>query len=213
MHRLIIFDLDGVLIDSKEIHFNSLNLALKSIDSKYIISRSEQDSTYEGLTTAAKLQVMTRIKGLSPDFYEVIWKTKQQYSSDMFLSVSKDNGLVSLFTFIKSHGIKIAVASNSIRDTLDNCLTALGIIDLVDYSLSNEDVKNPKPDSEIYNRCIEHFKTKPSHVVIFEDSPVGRQAAYGSKAKVFEVESRADLTLRNISDMIEYLNGEVCEQY
>lgn len=213
MNRLIVFDLDGVLIDSKEIHFNSLNLALNSVNPKYIISRAEQDSIYEGLTTTAKLQIMTRIKGLSPDLYDIIWKTKQKYSSDMFLSVNEDKELVSLFSFIKSHGIKIAVASNSIRDTLDNCLTALGLIDLVDYSLSNEDVKDPKPNSEIYNRCIEHFNTKPSHVVIFEDSPVGREAAYGSKAKVFEVDSRSDLTLGNISDMIEYLNGAICEQY
>jgi beta-phosphoglucomutase-like phosphatase (HAD superfamily) len=211
MHKLIIFDLDGVLIDSKEIHFNSLNLALKLVDPKYIISRAEQDSIYEGLTTSAKLQIMTRLKGLSPEFYDLIWKTKQQYSSDMFLSVNEDRELVSLFNFIKSHGIKIAVASNSIRTTLDNCLSALGLIDLVDYSLSNEDVENPKPNSEIYNRCIQRFNTTPEHVVIFEDSPVGREAAYGSKARVFEVNNRSDLTLSNISDMIEYLNGVVNE--
>jgi beta-phosphoglucomutase-like phosphatase (HAD superfamily) len=211
MHKLIIFDLDGVLIDSKEIHFNSLNLALKLVDPKYIISRAEQDSIYEGLTTSAKLQIMTRLKGLSPEFYDLIWKTKQQYSSDMFLSVNEDRELVSLFNFIKSHGIKIAVASNSIRTTLDNCLSALGLIDLVDYSLSNEDVENPKPNSEIYNRCIQRFNTTPEHVVIFEDSPVGREAAYGSKARVFEVNNRSDLTLSNISDMIEYLNGVVDE--
>lgn len=207
MNKLIIFDLDGVLIDSKEIHFNSLNLALNLVDPKYIISRSEQDSIYEGLTTTDKLQILTRLKGLSPELYDLIWKTKQKYSSDMFLSVDQDKDLVSLFSFIKSHGIKIAVASNSIRATLDNCLSALGLIDLVDYSLSNEDVENPKPSSEIYNRCISHFNTEPSHVVIFEDSPVGREAAYGSKSKVFEVENRSDLTVSNISDMIEYLNG------
>ena len=208
MNKLIIFDLDGVLIDSKEIHFNSLNLALNSIDAKYVISRAEQDSTYEGLPTIAKLQILTQTKGLPKELYDVVWKRKQQYSSTMFLSVNTDNELINLFKLIKQNNISIAVASNSIRSTLDNCIKALGLSDLLDYSLSNEDVDHPKPSSDIYIKCMEYFDISPKFVAIFEDSPVGKQAAKGSGARVFEVENRFDLTFDRISDSIKYLNGE-----
>jgi HAD superfamily hydrolase (TIGR01509 family) len=208
MKSLIIFDLDGVLIDSKEIHFNSLNLALSSIDDRYVISRAEQDSTYEGLPTIAKLQILTQTKGLSKELYDTIWKRKQQYSSTMFLSINVDNELINLFKLIRQSNIGIAVASNSIRSTLDNCIKALGLSNLIDYSLSNEDVDSPKPSSDIYIKCMKHFDISPNLVAIFEDSPVGKQAARGSGAKVFEVENRLDLTFDKISDSIKYLNGE-----
>jgi len=209
MKKLIIFDLDGVLIDSKEIHFNSLNLALSSISDAYVISRADQDSIFEGLPTKAKLQILTQTKGLPRDLYDVIWQQKQQYSSTMFLSVNIDNELINLFKLIKQNNISIAVASNSIRSTLDNCIRALGLTDLLDYSLSNEDVIHPKPSSEIYLRCMDRFGVSPKDVAIFEDSPVGKQAARSSGAKVFEVDNRLGLTFDKISDSIKYLNGEL----
>lgn len=207
MNKIIIFDLDGVLIDSKEIHFNSLNLALRDVDPKYIITRAEQDILYEGLPTKTKLDILNKTKGLPEKYYDEIWKNKQKYSSWMFLSVNVDSELVSMFKVIRSAGINIAVASNSIRNTLDICLKGLGVYDLIDYTLSNEDVKDPKPSSEIYDKCIKHFKTTPDRVVIFEDSVVGKQAARGSGAELFEVENRSDLTIDKINDSIDYLNG------
>lgn len=207
MTNLIIFDLDGVLIDSKEIHFNSLNLALRDIDPKYVISRAEQDLMYEGIPTRTKLEILNKTKGLPKECYETVWESKQKYSSWMFLSINIDQELVAMFKVIRSAGISIAVASNSIRNTLDICLKGLGVYDLIDYTLSNEDVKDPKPSSEIYDKCISHFKTTPDRVVIFEDSVVGKQAARGSGAELFEVENRSDLTIDKINDSIDYLNG------
>lgn len=207
MTNLIVFDLDGVLIDSKEIHFNSLNLALRDIDPKYVISRAEQDLMYEGLPTKTKLDILNKTKGLPKQYYEDIWTNKQKYSSWMFLSVNIDSELVSMFKVIRNSNIKIAVASNSIRQTLDICLKSLGVYDLIDYTLSNEDVKDPKPSPEIYEKCIDYFKTTADRVVIFEDSPVGKQAARGSGAELFEVENRSDLTFDKINDSIDYLNG------
>ena len=205
MTKVIIFDLDGVLVDSKEIHFNALNTALRKINVDYVISSSEQESTYEGLTTRAKLEILTEQKGLPKDMHEMIWRNKQVYSAGMFSVVKMDMGLVKLFKTIKESGIKIAVASNSIRDTLDSCLMAMGVFKFIDYSLSNEDVSNPKPDPEIYLKCLEHFEISADDAVVFEDSPIGRQSAYASGIKVIEVDSRSDLTPELIHDTIKYL--------
>lgn len=206
MTNLIVFDLDGVLIDSKEIHFNALNLALDRFGSEFIISRDEQNSTFEGLTTNTKLNILTKTKGLPESAHFEIWRAKQEYSSKLFESVSIDNELVNLFKLIRSSGIKIAVASNSIRETLDTCLNSLGLIDLVNYSLSNEDVSMPKPDPEIYLACINHFGATPASTVIFEDSEIGLRAAMASGAMVEQVKNRTDISFDRILRVIKELN-------
>lgn len=207
MEKLIIFDLDGVLIDSKEIHFNALNLALSEYDAKYIISRNEQDTTYEGLTTKAKLQILTKIKGLPTELHDNIWKLKQQYTAKLFESTCLDLDLINLFKMIKSRGIKIAVASNSIRETLDTCLNSLGIAQYVDYSLSNEDVRMPKPDPQMYHKCMDYLMVSEKDTVIFEDSDIGIRAAVASGAFVQRVSSRKDITFDKIELAINYLIG------
>ena len=209
MAKAIIFDLDGVLIDSKEIHFNSLNLALSKVDKKFIISKAEQASTFEGLTTKSKLSILTQTRGLDKNLYEKIWLDKQKYSAVMFSSISRDEELINLFKLIKLNGIGIAVASNSIRITLDTCLTALGVFEYADYTLSNEDVVTPKPNPEIYNKCLAKFKLKPTDAVIFEDSQIGIAAAKSSGAHVVTVGSRADLTFDKIVSSIDYLKNGV----
>lgn len=202
MIKAILFDLDGVLIDSKEIHFNALNLALDEFGDDYIISRKEQDTTFEGLTTNVKLDILTKTKGLPRELHEDVWRRKQEYSAKLFESTSKDEDLVNIFRFIKSRGIKTAVASNSIRQTLDTCLKSLGILDYVDYSLSNEDVKLPKPDPQMYNWCMDYLMVNPEEVVIFEDSEIGLRAAAATGAKVKKVLNRKDVYFGRIDRVI-----------
>lgn len=207
MTKLIVFDLDGVLVDSKDIHFNALNLALNDIDSSFVISRPEQDLVYEGLTTRTKLNILSKEKGLSELDHEKIWQSKQAYSSILFLGMQKDLELVLMMNTIKKAGIKIAVASNSIRDTLNNCLSSLGIDSMIDYTLSNEDVENPKPNPEIYIKAMQYLEATPSSTIIFEDSIVGQEAAKKSGARLVRIKNRQDLTFDKIFDSINYLNG------
>ena len=167
-----------------------------------MITRKEQDNIFEGLTTKAKLDILTKIKGLPSALHEDVWQLKQQYTATLFESISTDQDLISLFRMIKSRGIKIGVASNSIRKTLDTCLNSLGIRDYVDYSLSNEDVKRPKPDPQIYWRCMDYLMVEDKHTVIFEDSDIGLRAAYASGAKVERVQSRKDITFERIERII-----------
>lgn len=202
MINLVIFDLDGVLIDSKEIHFNALNLALSEVGDDYVISRKEQDTIFEGLTTNVKLDILTKTKGLPRDLHEDIWRRKQEYSAKLFESTSEDEDLINIFRFIKSRGIKIAVASNSIRQTLDTCLESLGVAGYVDYSLSNEDVKFPKPDPQIYNWCMDYLMVDPNDTIIFEDSEIGLRAATATGARVEKVINRKDIYFDRINKVI-----------
>lgn len=202
MTRAIVFDLDGVLVDSKELHYDALNLALKSVNEKYYISKEDQAKTFEGMTTRSKLDILSHTRGLPRELHEYVWNLKQQYSATMFQDLSVDEGLVAIFKSISEQGISIGVASNSIRETLDTCLTNLGIINFVDVSLSNEDIANPKPNPEIYNKCMLMLGSVPTSTVVFEDSVIGKQAAKQSGAFLVEVESRKDLTMKFVQEKI-----------
>ena len=205
MNNAFIFDLDGVLIDSKEIHFDALNLALAGIDKAYTISKEEQASIFEGLSTKAKLDILSYSKGLPKELHNVIWEKKQIYSSEMFRVFERDEELVKLFKLIKSFNIKIGVASNAIRETVLGSLKSLGIYEFVDYALSNEDVSNPKPNPEIYKLMISLLGSSPEKTIIFEDSEIGQAAAKASLAKLFPVTKRENISLTYISKAIEYL--------
>ncbi len=88
--KLVIFDLDGVLIDSKNVHFNALNRALEEFsndDCNYVISKEEHIREYDGLPTRRKLELLTTKKGLPSGLYEKIWDKKQFYTSEEFSKV------------------------------------------------------------------------------------------------------------------------------
>jgi HAD superfamily hydrolase (TIGR01509 family) len=208
MNNAFIFDLDGVLIDSKEIHFNSLNLALSEIDKAYVISEEDQSNTFEGLSTRAKLDILSYSKGLPKELHNVIWEKKQIYSSEMFQVFERDEDLINIFKIIKAFNIKIGVASNAIRKTVVGSLKSLGVYDFVDYALSNEDVSNPKPNPEIYKTMISLLGSSPEKTIIFEDSDIGQAAAEASLAKLFPVTERKDVSLSYISKAINFLSPD-----
>lgn len=205
MTKLIIFDLDGVLIDSKEIHYAALNKAISLFSDQYIISREEQEKTYEGLPTKLKLKLLTQNKGLPESLHAQISDAKQVFTKEMLDLIQYDNELVAICNLIKTNDINIAVASNSIRFTIDQCLSNLGIIEYVDHIVSNEDVKFPKPHPEIYWKTMSYFGCIAEEVVIFEDSIVGKLAATDSKANLIEVKNRKDLNFQKIERAIKML--------
>lgn len=208
-NRLFIFDLDGVLVDSKQIHFDSLNKALASIDNKYVISEQDQKNIFEGLSTNQKLSILTETRGLPEFNHDLIWKSKQIYSIDFFKQLQVDNDLVDIFKYIRDSNIKIAVASNSIRKTVEVCLDSLGLTDYVDYYISNEDVENPKPHPEMYLKCILHCKSSVENTVIFEDSYVGKVGVFQVKARLVSIESRKELIFEKIKNEVNYINQPI----
>jgi beta-phosphoglucomutase-like phosphatase (HAD superfamily)/dTDP-glucose pyrophosphorylase len=202
MFKLIIFDLDGVLVEAKNIHFDALNEALPT---ECKIEWNEHLSKYDGLKTNQKLEMLTKDKGLSPDMYEHIWESKQKITLEKLQSIQPSNQLIFCMKELISHGYKLACCSNSIRKTVLTVLSKLGIIEYFDLILSNEDVKNSKPHPEIYWKAISMMSNLPEETLIVEDSPYGLLAASRSKAFVMRVGSPKEVTYDNI---YKYLNKE-----
>ena len=118
MKKLVLFDLDGVIVDTKEVHYEALNDAISAFDPKYIITREEHLSRYDGLNTTAKLELLHSEKGLPKSEFNSVWQNKQSATIDAFKQFSNDEKLISIFLELKQIGYKIGVASNSIRETV-----------------------------------------------------------------------------------------------
>ncbi len=193
MNNLVIFDLDGVLIDSREMHYEALNRALERVSRDYVINREEHLSLYDGLPTSRKLAMLTERKGLPVDKHQQIWEDKQKATLEIFSELEHDYELMHYFQQLKQRGYQVAVASNSIRNTVKLVLLKLGILEFIDYYVSNEDVTRNKPFPEMYWKCMTACNALPKDTIIFEDSHIGRQGALDSGATLIAIENRDDL--------------------
>lgn len=203
MIKLIISDFDGVLLDLKEIHFESLNRALNFLDKKYLISSDEHVKIFDGLSTKKKLNLLSDLKGFPLDKFDQINNLKQSWTVKLLETFSNINyDIVDVITSLKNEGYLFYVASNAIRNTIEIGLEKLGIAHLIDKVYSNQDVKNSKPNSEIYLQCMIDAGVNPSETLIIEDSKHGREAAVKSGAHVCGVDNSFDFTLSRIKSMI-----------
>jgi HAD superfamily hydrolase (TIGR01509 family) len=198
MIKLIIFDLDGVLVEAKKIHYDTLNQALLEVSNKYVITEAEHLSIYDGLKTNQKLELLTQNKGLAPNTYETVWNRKQQLTIEAISKLQPDSEKIKLFKELRDGGYKLACASNSIRRSVLVMLAKIGIIEFMDLIISNEDVKNSKPHPEMYWKTMSMMGVLPEETLIVEDSPHGLLAASRSRAMVLRVDNPTDLTLEKI---------------
>jgi len=195
--------MDGVLVQAKQIHYDTLNEALAEIDPKYVISETEHLSTYDGLKTTQKLELLTKNKGLHSDFYDNIWYRKQQLTIEAISQLNTDERLISAFKELRDRGYKLACCSNSIRRSVLVILSKIGLIEYMDLILSNEDVKNSKPHPEMYWKAMSMMGVLPEETLIVEDSPPGLLAASRSRANVLRVDNPKDLVLSKIFSKLE----------
>lgn len=205
MIKLIIFDLDGVLISTKQTHFDTLNEALSEVDNKYVISWDDHSNRYDGLKTMRKLEMLTEERGLPESSYNSIWNRKQELTLSEIDKIDKSELLLSMFSKLSSDGYKIACCSNSIRKTVLSVLSNLGIIKYFDFICSNEDVVNGKPHPEMYWRAISNFGFIPEETLIVEDSPYGLLSASRSGSFVMRVTSPSYVTYESVSEKIKIL--------
>jgi len=198
--KFVIFDLDGVLVEAKEIHYEALNEALGE---KYMITWDEHLSRYDGLKTSQKLEMLTKDKGLPVELYDEVWMNKQKLTIEKLRNLSQSEQLIECMSSLTNEGYKIAVCSNSIRKTVLTVLSKLGIIEYVDLIISNEDVKNSKPHPEMYWKAISVMSFLPEQTLIVEDSPYGLLAASRSKSHVLRVKSPTEVSYFNIIRKID----------
>ena len=184
--KAILFDLDGVLVDATEWHYEALNRALGLFG--YNIARYEHLTTYNGLPTRKKLEMLSVEKGFPRGLHPLTNKIKQKYTREEILrSCTPIFEKEFMVHQLKREGFKLAVCSNSIRESVELMLRGSGLLELFDCVLSNEDVKQAKPDPEIYLTACERLGIKPQEAMIVEDAPHGVEAGRRSGGVLCQV--------------------------
>ena len=178
----IIFDVDGLLVDTEKIHVE----AWKNVFSEEGIYLTKGD--YEKGVGFADKEFLLQLKGNGkiPENSDIdkLCKEKERY----FLEIIKDgintfDGVFETIEFLKEKELKIAAASNSKKVLVKSVLEYSNLIKFFDFFVAREDVENPKPSPDIYEKAVKLMKLKKDNVIVFEDSEVGIRAA--KKAGLF----------------------------
>ncbi len=194
MIKAIIFDLDGVLIDATEWHYEALNQALGIFGKS--IGRGDHLSVYNGLPTAKKLERMTERGELPHGLHDIIRNLKRKYTDEQVaLNCHPDYEKQILLTHLKNKGYALACCSNAQKYSVMNMLKRAQIDNYFDEIIGNDEGLAPKPAPDIYLEAFERLKIKPSEAVIVEDAPHGIEAAKASGAQVFAVSGYESVNL------------------
>lgn len=190
----VLFDMDGVLIDATEWHYDALNEALEIFG--FEIGREEHFARFNGMTTRKKLEILTLEKGLPRELHDIISEVKQ----DRTLRIAARKCFPTaahliLLSTLKNNGIRVGVVTNSIRMTTEFMLQYSGVSKFLDVLVTNEDVENPKPAPDGYLLAMKKLGSNPANTVVVEDGKHGIQAAKAAGARVVEVKDPGDVSL------------------
>jgi HAD superfamily hydrolase (TIGR01509 family) len=203
----VLFDMDGVLIDARDWHFQALNAALDPFG--YSISIEDHFSRYNGLTTKAKLEILNNEFGFPKELNSIVNAVKQEQTlriaAQMCYPSVQHQILISR---LKKFTINVGVVTNSIKLTAEIMLEYAGLLKFLDVLVTNQDVSNPKPHSEPYILAMQKLNVDPSETLVIEDGSYGIVAAKNAGCVVQRVNSPDDVTIELIAQYIPSLLTE-----
>ncbi len=206
MIKAVIFDMDGVLIDAKEWHYEALNRAL--LQHNFSINRLDHETIYDGLPTRKKLEILSQSEGLPRHLHSEINRLKQQFTLELINEYCRPCAEhITAFNALKKMNYKLAVASNSIRHTVELMMEKSKLNIFLDAIFSSSDVIHPKPHPEIYLTTITKLNLAPSECLVLEDHKKGIEAAEAAGAHVLVVKKTSDVTLAAIMARIHELHS------
>ena len=150
--------------------------------------------------------MLTMERGLPVGLHEFINEIKQSYTMEIIYSKCKP-----IFQHqyaisrLKTAGYRMAVCSNSVKQSIEAMLQRADLLQYFEFFLSNQDVSQPKPDPEIYLKAMVRLNVLPEECLIVEDNHNGIKAARASGAHLLCVADVSEVNLSNISARIRDL--------
>jgi beta-phosphoglucomutase len=212
--RAVVFDMDGVLLDSEPLHHRAVNQLLAE-EGKGQLSKEEYVA-YMGTTDDYTWRDLMRRFGLSGSFEDY----RDRYDKtvlELYRTCSQAApGVQRVLTAIRSLGWALAVASSSRREWVETCLMAIGVREEFDVVVTGDLVRRSKPDPEIFELAARCLGVSPQACLAVEDSPKGVAAALSAGMLTIAVSSdyasREETRLAHLQiDSLEDLDGALLE--
>ena len=201
MYDAVIFDMDGVLVDATEWHYEALNEALSPFG--YSIPVDLHLNRFNGLSTKSKLEILSSEYGLPRELHNLISETKQDRTQRIAYQKCFPNPAhLILLSLLKFLGLRIGLCTNSIRLTTEQMLGLTQLINFMDVIVTNEDVLKPKPDPQGYLMACERLSVLPHRTLVVEDGKYGLEAALKAGCDVIEVEGPYQVSIEKLSTKI-----------
>jgi len=204
--KAVIFDMDGVLIEAKDWHYEALNRALGLFGQA--ISRYDHLVTFDGLPTVTKLDMLSLERGLPKKLHEFINELKQKYTIELVHQHCKprfDHEYA--LSKLESQGYRIGCGSNSVRQSIEIMLQKSDLMKYMETVVSAQEVSEPKPSPEMYEKIISIFNLTPQECLIIEDNENGIKAAKSSGAHVLIVKEVDEVNIGNITNKIKQIEN------
>jgi HAD superfamily hydrolase (TIGR01509 family) len=215
MTKAVIFDLDGLLVDTELISYKIYKEILAEIGCEF--SLEDYAQKFSGKT------VVQNIKHLI-ETYHLPWSADLGFSKVVEIEgrfvaqgVDLKPGARKLLSFLKKNNYKIAMASSSIEERALNILRQHNLVDSFDEMVFGYEVKNGKPAPDIFLRACEKLSAKPEDCLVLEDSEAGIQAAFSANIPVICVPDMkvpnqpylemTSATLPSLDQVITYLTN------
>jgi len=203
--KAVIFDMDGVLIEAKDWHYDALNRALNLFG--YNISRDDHLFTFDGLPTATKLDMLSKDRRLPLGLHAFINELKQKYTLELVHINCKPRFYHEYaLAKLKELGFKVACGSNSVIQSIDVMLDKSNLKKYMDLIVSAQEVSQPKPSPEMYLKIMSKLNLNPTECLIVEDNPNGIKAAIDSGAHLLTVKEVNEVNFENITNKINEIN-------
>lgn len=192
----LFFDLDGVLVDFRDLHKRAFIEAWNTLYPFHPIDDHFHETELEARSTKQKIDILTEKFPSFSISAPLLSSLKQSITRTLLEKESVYHNVSLTLLWLKQQGIPFACCSNSILATLQTSLQKL--VPLTDFAflLSNEDVSCPKPSPEIYQRAIQQSGSSLDQILVFEDSVVGKQAAHSAGLHVIDIIDALDITPR-----------------
>ena len=215
--KIIIFDFDGVILDSENSHFIAFNEGLKNININ--ISEDEYYSKYISLDDRGVITNVVNDKNISVTNEEInmIIKNKNDYFESRLIDNSKLFPGVEELIIQLSKNFVLSIGSGANRSEIIKTLKNNNIYDYFEIIVSADEVNNPKPNPETYNRVLDNINTdfNINEIIVIEDSPGGIEAAKSAGLRCIAITNtfdneelgKADIIVSNYEDILKYLTS------
>ena len=215
MIKAIIFDMDGLMIDSERVTFECYQERLKDMN------LTMDEEFYKTLLGKP-------IKGIYQRFYDVYWndfpienviQDVHQLMAERFETegVPVKKGLVKLLHYLKDNNYKTIVATSSNRDRVDKILAQAKITEFFDDSICGDEVTKGKPNPEVFLKSCQKLGVNVDEAIVLEDSEAGIQASYDANIKVIcipdmkypekQYEEKTFKILKDLTEVTAYLKS------